>query len=220
MASPGILCPSEVKWPEPAPCRVSHTKGSSVTIDHSTEFSLSQLSPLECGCHLIPLVAGCLECSCGGSRVPGTALCEAYIPRLQMACQPPPSSEWQAQELEAGSPSWFTLKAPGRRGMENTKGPFDSLKEGWGGRQKTKASSLYLGDSSVEDFRTFFSHLSKPVGSLENFPSSATLVLQTQALMEVRQPHHRSTPHSMKDFPEAVVGKTRHLAFSPRAEGF
>lgn len=54
--------------PNPPPAECPMLKGSSVTTGHSTEFSLSQLSSLECGCHLIPLESSCGRREEQGSR--------------------------------------------------------------------------------------------------------------------------------------------------------
>lgn len=89
-------------------------------------------------------------------------------------------SRTQARELEAGSPSQLTLKAPGRRRTGNTKGPFDFFERRLGRKVEEPGKQFVSWDSSVEDFRTYFPHPVKPVGPLENFPSkAATPVLQT-----------------------------------------
>lgn len=113
------------------------------------------------------------------SRVPGTALCvelKSLGSRWLASLLP----QQNARELEAGSPSQLTLKAPGRRRTGNTKGPFDFFERRLGRKVEEPGKQFVSWDSSVEDFRTYFPHPVKPVGPLENFPSkAATPVLQT-----------------------------------------
>lgn len=114
-------------------------EGSSVTVDHSTKFSLSQLSSLECGCHSIPLDASCLECMQGGRAEQGSR--DGSVRELMSLC-----SRWSASSLpqrnagsEAGSclTKLAHLEGSWEEGMQNTKGSFDPLQEGSGEEGRT-----------------------------------------------------------------------------------